>query len=122
MRIGEADLTLPDYQDSSRDRIRKKINNLLRTIEGTYPMNRSYGIRSVILDAPLPVAKVMLAEDIYAKSEQYIREIVVTDVRFRTDEDDILYPVIYAELAENEEGDDPEWEDADNEEDEYESD
>ncbi len=122
MRIGEADLALPDYQDSGRDRIRKKINNLLRTIEGTYPMNRSYGIRSDILDAPLPVAKVMLAEDIYAKSEQYIREIVVTDVRFRTDGNDILYPVIYAEFAEDGEVDEPEWGDADNEEDEYESD
>lgn len=123
MRVGTADVILPDYQDSCRDRIIKKFNALLQTPEGAYPMNRSYGIRSDIIDASLPVAKVMLAEDIYTKSEQYIKETVVTDVRFRTDGDDVLYPVIYAELAADDgEESYPEADDPDSEEDEYESD
>ena len=53
MKIGEVELALPDYQASDQDVIRKKLTALLSSLEGTYPMNRSYGINSEVFDYPV---------------------------------------------------------------------
>ena len=125
MKIGEVELALPDYQDSDQDEVRKKLTALLGSLEGTYPMNRSYGINSEVFDYPIQTAKSLLAAEIYEKTEQYIPNINVLDVNFRADlENNILYPVISYELADvdADEEDSLEENDFESEGDEYESD
>ena len=123
MKIGEVELALPDYQDSDRDEIRKKFSALYGSLEGTYPMNRSYGINSEVFDYPIHTAKSLLAAETYEKAEQYIPGINVLDVNFRVDlENDILYPVISYELVDADEEDSLEEDDFESEGDEYESD
>lgn len=123
MKIGEVELALPDYQASDQDAIRKKLTALLGSLEGTYPMNRSYGINSEVFDCPIQTAESLLAAEIYEKTEQYIPSINVLDVSFRADLDNnILYPMISYELTDADKKDSLEEDDFESEGDEYESD
>ena len=123
MKIGEVELALPDYQASDQDVIRKKLTALLSSLEGTYPMNRSYGINSEVFDYPVQTAESLLAAEIYEKTEQYMPGINVLDVSFRADLDhNILYPVISYELADEDGADSLEEDGFESEGDQYDSD
>ncbi len=123
MKIGEIELSVPEFHDSRQDMIKDKLTALLGSAEGTYPMNRRYGISSEIFDYPVEMAESFLAAEIYDKTEEFIPEINVLDVQFRKGtEDDALYPLIFYEIAAEEEDDLLENNYWDSEGDEYESD
>ncbi len=123
MKIGGVELSVPEFQDSRQDMIKDKLTALLGSVEGTYPMNRRYGISSEIFDCTVETAESILAAEIYDKTEEFIPEINVLDVQFRKDtEDDVLCPLISYEMATEEEDDLLENNDWDSEGDEYESD
>lgn len=122
MRIGEVELVLPEFDDSELEETKKKMNALFGSVEGTYPMNRFFGINSEVFDYPIQSAKTMLAADMYEKAERFLPGIRIVDIEFRADFDnEILYPIIRYEIVETE--DDTELSDdaEDSEEDEYES-
>ena len=123
MKIGGVELSVPEFQDSRQDMIKDKLTALLGSVEGTYPMNRRYGISSEIFDCTVETAESILAGEIYDKTEEFIPEINVLDVQFRKGtEDDVLCPLISYEMATEEEDDLLENNDWDSEGDEYESD
>lgn len=123
MKIGGVELSVPEFQDSRQDMIKDKLTALLGSVEGTYPMNRRYGISSEIFDCTVETAESILAAEIYDKTEEFIPEINVLDVQFRKGtEDDVLCPLISCEMATEEEDDLSENNDRDSEGDEYESD
>lgn len=123
MKIGGVELSVPEFQDSRQDMIKDKLTALLGSVEGTYPMNRRYGISSEIFDCTVETAESILAAEIYDKTEEFIPEINVLDVQFQKGtEDDVLCPLISYEMATEEEDDLSENNDWDSEGDEYESD
>lgn len=103
MQIGEISIRLVSGNEKDGERAKRRLKTLVRSIEGMYPMNRSVGIRSDVLDMPIQVAISLFSADIYTKAEKYLPEIQIVDVSCAYDlENDRLNTTIQFELSENE--------------------
>lgn len=103
MQIGEISIRLVSGNENDGERAKRRLKTLVRSIEGMYPMNRSVGIRSDVLDMPIQVAISLFSADIYTKAEKYLPEIQIVDVSCAYDlENDRLNTTIQFELSEDE--------------------
>ena len=97
--------------DSKKEKVKRLLSALYSSMEGTYPMNRAYGLSQEPLDYPLPVAQTMLAEEIYNKTETYVPQCEIESIDFQYDEEnDALIPIISFELGDDESFDDEDYE------------
>lgn len=87
--------------------IKKNIETLFSTPEGSIPGERGLGMSRDYLDAPRPVAENLLAVDIYTKVETFEPRATVLDIRFDTGEDGQILATVRIgpnEFYEEEEG------------------
>ena len=93
---------------------------LCGTAEGTFPMNREFGINADIIDQPLPVVKQLLPIELKEKIERFEPRVEVSDISFDYDEDSMnLIPKIQIELKDdwNKVEEDDEYDDLEEDED-----
>ena len=73
-----------DYASASYiDDIRKNIQTLLGTAEGTVPGDRHFGIRQDFVGMPTPIAQNEIALEIIEKIDEYEPRVAVEDVTFQ---------------------------------------
>lgn len=85
-----------NYLDESvASDIRKNINCLFSTIEGTCPGDRAFGLSREYIDAPRPVAENLIAIDIDEKIKIYEPRCIVENIEFTSDKDGQLVARAY---------------------------
>lgn len=115
MVLGNVKFINPSDVDTQKSEVERLLTALYSSIEGTYPMNRAYGLSQEALDYPLPIAQTMLAEEIYNKTEIYVPQCNIESVDFQYDEEnDAIIPLISFEI-EDEILDDEDYESEDDE-------
>lgn len=85
---------------SLNDDVKKCLDTLYATVEGTCPMDRDFGISIDCVDNSVQVAKNMYALEVVEKTAKYEPRVVVKEVSFEI-QDDMLIPHI--KIEENEE-------------------
>lgn len=65
--------------------IRRNLEFLFATREGSCPGDRSFGLDWNALDKPLPVAENLISLSIYEKVEKYEPRVIVDDIKFDVD-------------------------------------
>lgn len=91
-----------DEGDEALAEILEGIQFLCNTVEGTYPMNRDFGISAKILDRPSPAAEQLLSIELKDKIEKFEPRVKVTDITFSHANDGMaLCPQISVKLSDN---------------------
>ena len=80
--------------------ILQNVSIILRTIKGTCPMYRGFGIDASAIDRPIPAAKVLLLSQIREAVEEYEPRVRVKSVDFDTREvmQGVLIPIVEVEI------------------------
>lgn len=80
--------------------ILQNVSIILRTIKGTCPMYRGFGIDASAIDRPIPAAKVLLLSQIREAVEEYEPRVRVKSVDFDTREEmqGVLIPIVEVEI------------------------
>lgn len=94
--IGAINLNEADYTKS----ILQNVSIILRTIKGSCPMYRDFGIDATLIDRPIPAAKVLLFSQIREAIEEYEPRVRVTSVDFdaQGEMQGKLIPVVEVEI------------------------
>lgn len=92
-----------DYNGTMTDEISRNLSTLYSTVEGSVPLDRSFGLSSEYISYPLPVAENMIALDIVEKTEIYEPRAEVREVTFEHDIDGQLIPRVLIGRADNDE-------------------
>lgn len=94
--IGTINLNEADYTKS----ILQNVSIILRTIKGSCPMYRDFGIDATLIDRPIPAAKVLLFSQIREAIEEYEPRVRVTSVDFdpQGEMQGKLIPVVEVEI------------------------
>lgn len=84
-----------DYEKATDiEKYERQIKTLLKTVEGTCPGDRAFGLSNEYQDEPPEVAKVSLSLEIYNKMEEYIPRLEVLEIDFSFGEEGELIPCI----------------------------
>lgn len=95
-----------EYDSPENENIVRCMANLFRTIQGTVPGNRGFGIDGECIAKPPDIAAEMITQDIFEKTEFFMPEVAITDSSYEvTDEKINLYLKIGKEAQD---GDDTE--------------
>lgn len=80
--------------------ILQNVSIILRTIKGSCPMYRGFGIDASAIDRPIPAAKVLLFSQIREAIEAYEPRVRVKSVDFDTHEElqGVLIPIVEVEI------------------------
>lgn len=80
--------------------ILQNVSIILRTMKGSCPMYRGFGIDVTLIDRPLPAAKVLLLSSIREAIEEYEPRVRVKSVDFDTREEmqGVLIPTVEVEI------------------------
>lgn len=91
LRLGETE------QEAS---IRQNVSIILRTIKGSCPMYREFGMDAALIDRPIPAAKVLLFSQIREAVEAYEPRVRVVGVEFEAEDEmrGVLTPVVEVEI------------------------
>lgn len=94
--IGAISLNEPDTVKS----ILQNVSIILRTIKGSCPMYRGFGIDVALIDRPIPAAKVLLFSQIREAIEEYEPRVRVRSVDFDTQAEmqGTLIPIVEVEI------------------------
>lgn len=94
--IGAISLNETDTKKS----ILQNVSIILRTLKGSCPMYRDFGIDATLIDRPIPAAKVLLFSQIREAIEEYEPRVRVTSVDFDTQGEmqGALMPVVEVEI------------------------
>lgn len=65
--------------------IKRCLDLLYSTVEGTVPLARDFGLRKDVLDLPLETAKSLMAADIISKTAKFEPRVTVTGITWETD-------------------------------------
>ena len=81
--------------------ILQNVSIILRTIKGSCPMYRGFGIDATLIDRPIPAAKVLLFSQIREAIEEYEPRVRVKSVDFDTQEEmqGVLSPIVEVEIV-----------------------
>lgn len=81
--------------------ILQNVSIILRTIKGSCPMYRGFGIDATLIDLPIPAAKVLLFSQIREAIEEYEPRVRVKSVDFDTQEEmqGVLSPIVEVEIV-----------------------
>ncbi len=73
-----------DYQGPELNEILRNLSTLYGTVEGTIPLDRSFGLSQDYLSYPVPVAENMIALEITEKTELYEPRVEVEEITFES--------------------------------------
>lgn len=100
-KIGMSDIGAISLNETDTTKsILQNVSIILRTIKGTCPMYRDFGIDATLIDRPIPAAKVLLFSQIREAIEEYEPRVRVTSVDFDTQDEmqGALTPVVEVEI------------------------
>ena len=80
---------------------RRQLKTLYATVEGTCPGDRRFGLSNEYQDELPAVAESTYALEIYNKTEEYVPQIEIRDIKFEHGADGQLKPVILFGLNED---------------------
>jgi len=83
-----------DYQSEELIEIRRNLETLYGTVEGTCPLDRSFGINQDFVGYPDPVTENMLALEMIQKTHKYEPRVMVKSVEFANSGDGSMTPVV----------------------------
>lgn len=110
MTMIEEPLLQFDFEDATQAEIyRRQLETLYSVVEGTCPGDRNFGLSNEYQDEPANVAESTYSLEIYNKTEEYVPQVEIRDIRFEHGEDGQLRPKITVGL--NEEYEDDEYDD-----------
>lgn len=72
-----------DYSDGEAEDIKRCLETLYQTAEGTCPLDREFGLNIDIVDMPVNVAKNLFAVEITDKTERYEPRAVIKEIIFK---------------------------------------
>lgn len=75
-----------EYDSPENENILRCMTNLLRTIQGTVPGNRAFGIDGECISKPPEIAAEMIIQDIFEKTELFMQEVAITDSSYEVAE------------------------------------
>ncbi|MET3831033.1 phage baseplate assembly protein W [Paenibacillus sp. DS2363] len=84
---------------SGVDEIKQNIRTIIKTIMGTCPMHRSFGIDPIVIDMPTPAAAALLEVAALSAIEEYETRVQVTDIEVHIEESRLI-PIVYFALRE----------------------
>lgn len=90
---------------------RRRLQTLYSTVEGTCPGDRNFGLSDEYQDEPPDIAESTFSLEVYNKTEEYVPQVEIQDIRFEHDLEGRMRPVICFGL--NEEYDEEEFDDED---------
>nr|WP_145402953.1 GPW/gp25 family protein [Paenibacillus xylanexedens] len=86
---------------SGVEEVKQNIRTIIKTIMGTCPMHRSFGIDPIIIDMPTPAAAALLEVASLSAIEQFEPRADVTNMVVHVQENKLV-PVVYFSLREEE--------------------
>ncbi len=99
-----------DYEGTGdMDRYLRRLNALLRTVSGTCPGARDFGLSGEFQDTPPAVAQTAYSVEVYEKVEKYIPEVEILEITFVWD-DSTMRPRIVLGINEDYDEEDQEEE------------
>lgn len=88
MNIDLNDITVTfDYQSDEVYDIKRCLETLYRTPEGSCPLDREFGININFVGMPMDVAKNLFAVEITDKTDRYEPRAMIREINFNTDSD-----------------------------------
>ncbi len=102
--IEAAKLSFEYLDEESVKEIRRNLETLLSTAEGTQPMDREFGLDCSFLDYPVSTAANMYALEVIKKVKKYVPQVGVKDVTYEY-ADGTIYPTITFGAPDEEEDD-----------------
>lgn len=100
-KIGMSDIRAISLNETDTTKsILQNVAIILRTVKGSCPMYRDFGIDATLIDRPIPAAKVLLFSQIREAIEEYEPRVRVTSVDFDTQDEmqGALTPVVEVEI------------------------
>lgn len=100
-KIGMSDIGVISLNETDTTKsILQNVAIILRTVKGSCPMYRDFGIDATLIDRPIPAAKVLLFSQIREAIEEYEPRVRVTSVDFDTQDEmqGALTPVVEVEI------------------------
>jgi hypothetical protein len=76
-----------DYTDGEVADIKRCLETLYQTPEGTCPLDREFGLNNDFVGMPLDVAKNLMAVEITDKTERYEPRAMIKEIEFAMTED-----------------------------------
>lgn len=88
MNIDLNDITVTfDYQSDEVYDIKRCLETLYQTPEGSCPLDREFGINVDFVGMPMDVAKNLFAVEITDKTDRYEPRAMIGEINFNTDSD-----------------------------------
>lgn len=84
---------------SGVEEIKQNIRTIIKTIMGTCPMHRAFGIDPIVIDMPTPAAAALLEVAALSAIEEYETRAQVTDIEVHIEENKLI-PIVYFSLRE----------------------
>lgn len=101
-----------DFEDAALVELyRRQLMTLYATVEGTCPGDRQFGLSPEYQDEPPDVAESTFALEVYNKTEEYVPQVEIRDIRFEHNSEGMMKAKIVFGL--NEEYDEEDEEDED---------
>lgn len=85
------------YVNNEKEDIKRNIELLFATFQGTCPLSRGFGLNPDIIDKPTEVAKTLFTADVANKIAQYEPRVRVVEVQFEQSSEGILIPKVVLE-------------------------
>ncbi|QLG39401.1 GPW/gp25 family protein [Paenibacillus sp. E222] len=86
---------------SGVEEVKQNIRTIIKTIMGTCPMHRDFGIDPIVIDMPTPAAAALLEVAALSAIENFEPRVLVTDITVNIDENSLV-PIVYFTLREEE--------------------
>jgi hypothetical protein len=86
-----------DYSGDDAEDIARCLQNLYQTLEGTCPLDRSFGLSQDILGATTDAAQNDLAVEIIEKTEKYEPRVSVREVNFTANDEGMIQAEVILE-------------------------
>lgn len=86
------------------ERIAQQVRTVLKTVKGTVPFNRDFGIDFSFIDKPIPVARALAISSVIEEVEKQVDGIEVIDVSFPDDSElvkGVLKPKVEIKIIES---------------------
>lgn len=93
------------------EQYRRQLTTLYATVEGTCPGDRHFGLSNEYQDEPPDVAESTFALEVYNKTEEYVPQVEIQDIRFEHSTEGMMRAKIVFGLNEEYDKEDEEDED-----------
>ena len=85
--------------ESLEAELAQNIRTIFRTAKYSVPLDREFGLNTVLLDQPVNVAQALLTNEIASAIEKYEPRVRVSEIRFMEAQEGNMNPVIRVQIA-----------------------